>query len=188
MTDLKEKDWVFLDTISEGVGIPLERISQILDFLEDFKFIKFNPEKGTIGIDDFGLGSLSLPISGERETWTKGLEQVLKSLEDIGGTEASALISRDGFLICFKNFVGVNEDLFGQAAVSIFNAGKMVTNELKGMEPASIVIEMKNGKIIVMGVGSEAFLVLSLSSEASLAIAMTIMRNSLEKLKKILKV
>ena len=84
--------------------------------------------------------------------------------------------------------MGVNEDLFGQAAVSIFNAGKMVTNELKGMEPASIVIEMKNGKIIVMGVGSEAFLVLSLSSEASLAIAMTIMRNSLEKLKKLLKV
>jgi predicted regulator of Ras-like GTPase activity (Roadblock/LC7/MglB family) len=109
------------------------------------------------------------------------MEQILKEINKTGGIDASAIASRDGLLICSslskqqqaETLVAMSATMIGAAEAAAYELGKGI--------PDNIVVESKNGKLIVIGAGPKAFLLVMARPDTSLGLVLIQMKKASEK-------
>jgi predicted regulator of Ras-like GTPase activity (Roadblock/LC7/MglB family) len=109
------------------------------------------------------------------------MEQILKEINKTGGIDASAIASRDGLLICSslskqqqaETLVAMSATMIGAAEAAAYELGKGI--------PDNIVVESKNGKLIVIGAGPKALLLVMARPDTSLGLVLIQMKKASEK-------
>lgn len=114
------------------------------------------------------------------------LEKALDSLGNIDGIEGKAIISRDGLIIWRDMPASRNLETVAAMVASSVGAIETATSEYGIGIPERVIIESKFGKIIVVGAGPKALLVVIATSEVSLGIILLKMQEAAEKIKGLL--
>ena len=114
------------------------------------------------------------------------MEQILKEINKTGGIDASAIASKDGLLICSslseqqkaETLVAMSATMIGAAEAAAYELGKSI--------PDNIVVESKNGILIVIGAGPKAFLLVMARADASLGLVLVQLKKASEKIIQVL--
>ncbi len=100
------------------------------------------------------------------------LGAVLRKLNE-SGIEASAVVSRDGFILQSELQAGEEEKAaFAAMAAAVLGAAETATSELKQGVPRRVIIEAGDHKLIEVGAGPVALLVAMVGPKMTLAEAL----------------
>lgn len=115
------------------------------------------------------------------------LEKVLQDLKQLGGVEASAIVSRDGLVIAADIPPGIKPETFSAMSATALGAAETAMAELKQGVPDRVIIEASEGKIITVGAGPKALLVVMVAKDTGLGLVLAGIESGVEKIKKLLK-
>ncbi len=102
---------------------------------------------------------------------TKGmLEKIINDLLSIGGIEASLVASRDGLLIYSNTAMKEHAETFAAMSATMLGAAETATTELGKGIPDRIIVESMNGRIIAIGAGPKALLILTTNPDVSIGL------------------
>ena len=96
------------------------------------------------------------------------IEEVLSELRKVGGINASAAVTRDGLLIASDVASDVDVDTFAAMTATMTGAAETAMSEVKAGNLHRIIVEGETAKIIAMGAGPTALLVVLSSPETPL--------------------
>jgi hypothetical protein len=119
-------------------------------------------------------------------TPTEMLEKVLTELKRTGDMEASAIVSRDGLLMASDIPESVHAETFAAMSATILGAAETAIGELKKGVPDRVIIESKKEKVITMGAGPKALLVVMTSPGAGLGLVLIGMEKAADKVRGLL--
>ncbi len=114
------------------------------------------------------------------------LEKIVKDLKLLGGIEASVVASRDGLLIYSDTEKKHNAETFAAMSATMLGAAETATIELRKGIPERIIVESTDGKIIAIGAGPKALLIVLTQPEASLGLILTEVTKTSEKIKEVM--
>jgi predicted regulator of Ras-like GTPase activity (Roadblock/LC7/MglB family) len=114
------------------------------------------------------------------------MEIILKEIYEAGGIEASAIASRDGLLICTTLSDQQKAEIFVAMSATMIGAAETAAAELGKGIPEMTIVESQSGKIIGIGAGPKALLMVMTRPDASLGLVITEMKKASEKIKRIL--
>ena len=114
------------------------------------------------------------------------IDKLLADLKNVGGVMACAAASRDGLLI--RSLMQNERYIESLAAMSatILGAAETATTHVEMGIPTRIIVESDNGKLIVVGAGSKALLILLANRDSGLGLILIELDKSAQKLKEIL--
>lgn len=116
-------------------------------------------------------------------TTTGMLEKILNELLSLGGVEACAVASRDGLLIFSNAELKEHAETFAAMSATMLGAAETATTELGKGIPERIIVESNSGRIIAIGAGSKALLILMTEPEAGLGLILIEAAKAAEKIK-----
>ena len=122
----------------------------------------------------------------EIDMTTEMLEKILSDLKRIGGIEASAVASRDGLLIYSNVSRKIHAETFAAMAATMLGAAETATTELGKGIPDRIIVESDLGKVIAIGAGAKALLLVMTEPEAKLGLILIEVARASEKIKEVL--
>ncbi len=111
------------------------------------------------------------------------LEKILNDLKLLGGIEASVVASRDGLLIYSDSGKKQNAETFAAMSATMLGAAETATIELSKGIPERIIVESDDGKIIAIGAGPKALLIVLTQPEANLGLILIELEKTSEKIK-----
>ncbi len=114
------------------------------------------------------------------------LEKVLDGLRSVGDIEASAIVSRDGLLMASDMAPGINADTFAAMSATMLGAAETAAAELGRGLPDRIIVESEETKLIAIGTGPKALLVVMTSPEAGLGLILIELAKAADKIMMIL--
>ncbi len=114
------------------------------------------------------------------------LEKVLDGLRSVGDIEASAIVSRDGLLMASDIATGINAETFAAMSATMLGAAETAAAELGRGLPDRIIVESEETKLIAIGTGPKALLVVMTSPEAGLGLILIELGKAADKIKMIL--
>ena len=114
------------------------------------------------------------------------LKRLLTNLKSLGTIEASAIVSRDGILICSDMPEGVVAETFAAMSATMLGAAETATIELKKGLPGKVIVESKNSKLICMGAGPKALLIVMAEPEAGLGLILIELEKTVARIKEIM--
>ena len=114
------------------------------------------------------------------------LEKVLDGLRSVGDIEASAIVSRDGLLMASDMAIGINAETFAAMSATMLGAAETAATELGRGLPDRIIVESEETKLIAIGTGPKALLVVMTSPEAGLGLILIELEKAADKIKMIL--
>lgn len=114
------------------------------------------------------------------------LEKILNDIHQIGGVEASAVASRDGLLMYSTLPKKQHAETFVAMAATMLGAAETTSTELGKGVPERVVVESKDGKLIVTGAGPKALLITMTEHDAGLGLILVEVEKASEKIKKML--
>lgn len=149
-------------------------VNQVL--MEAFRIKDEKEERGEkAGASGAGDGSAArgalpeaLPSPETKEEKMAGLKELLAELARMQGVAAVCLVGCDGFLIESVLNGKMEAEMVGAIASSGFGASESIGRELGKGRLEMTMLEFESGPVILSPVGSEFFLVLVASKEASL--------------------
>ena len=98
------------------------------------------------------------------------IEDVLSELRKIGGVKASAAVTRDGLLIASDVMGEVDAETFAAMTATMTGAAETAMSEVKAGNIHRVIVEGELAKIIAIGAGPKALLVVLTEPEASLGL------------------
>jgi predicted regulator of Ras-like GTPase activity (Roadblock/LC7/MglB family) len=114
------------------------------------------------------------------------VDKLLTDLKNIGGVTACAAASRDGLLIRAimqkEQFV---ESLVAMSA-TMLGAAETATTHVEMGVPSRIIVESDYGKLVIVGAGPKALLILLANQDSGLGLILLELDKSAKKLKEIL--
>lgn len=114
------------------------------------------------------------------------VDKLLTDLKNIGGVMACAAASRDGLLIRAvmekEQFV---ESLVAMSA-TMLGAAETATTHVEMGVPSRIIVESDYGRLIIVGAGPKALLILLANQNSGLGLILLELDKSAKKLKEIL--
>jgi predicted regulator of Ras-like GTPase activity (Roadblock/LC7/MglB family) len=115
------------------------------------------------------------------------VDKLLADLRNIGGVEASIAASRDGLLI--RGNMPKGKFLASLAAMSatILGAAETATRQMEKGFPSRVIVESEYGRLIIVGAGSKALLLILANSNSSLGLILIELDKSAKMLKELLK-
>jgi predicted regulator of Ras-like GTPase activity (Roadblock/LC7/MglB family) len=119
-------------------------------------------------------------------TKKEDLEKALAGLNQAGGVEATAIVSRDGLLMASNIPQGVQAETFAAMSATMLGAAETAVNELKKGIVERVIAESKEAKIITVGAGPNALLVTMTGAGATLGLVLVEMEKASEKVKELL--
>ncbi len=119
-------------------------------------------------------------------TTTGMLEKIINDLLCLGGIEASVVASRDGLLIYSNVPMKEHAEAFAAMSATMLGAAETATTELGKGIPERIIVESMNGKIIAMGAGPKALLILMTEPDASLGLILIEATRASEKINEVM--
>jgi len=114
------------------------------------------------------------------------LEEALKNLKSTGGIEATAVISRDGLVMKAKMPSKQKPETLAAMSATMLGAAETATIELGKGIPHRVIAETENGKLIAMGAGPKAVLVIITDSDIGLGLILIEAEKAASKIKEIL--
>lgn len=114
------------------------------------------------------------------------VDKLLADLKNVGGVMACAAASRDGLLIrsLMQNEKYV-ESLVAMSA-TMLGAAETATTHVEMGIPTRVIVESDNGRLIVVGAGPKALLILLANKNSGLGLILLELDRSAQKLKEIL--
>jgi len=122
----------------------------------------------------------------EMPTTVEMLEEVLTDLKRTGDIEVSAIISRDGVLVTSDIPKSVYTEAFAAMSASMVGSAEAAIAELRKGVPDRTIVESKKGKVIAIGAGSKALLVVMTSPEVELGLILIEMEKAANKIRELL--
>ncbi len=113
-------------------------------------------------------------------------EKIFNYLQNVGGIEASAVASRDGLLICSNMPQNQNAETFAAMAATMLGAAETVTAEIRKGIPNRVIVESEQGRLITVGAGSKALIVVIVDSNTGLGLILLELDEAAKKLKELL--
>ena len=110
-------------------------------------------------------------------------DKILSDLKQIGGINASSITSRDGVRIISDMDVESNTETM---AATMLAAAETATMELGKGIPDRVIVESDHGKLVAMGTGPKAFLVILTEPDAELGLILVELEKAAEKVKMII--
>lgn len=116
-------------------------------------------------------------------TTSELLYKTISGLKKLDGIEACAIASRDGLLISSDMPEGVVPEVFAAMSATMLGAAETATNELGKGFPSRLIVESKDGRLICMGAGSKALIVVMTGDDATLGLVLIEITKVAEKIK-----
>lgn len=114
------------------------------------------------------------------------VDKILADLKMVGGVEACAAASRDGLLIrAIMQKAGFAESLAAMSA-TMLGAAETATEELGKGIPNRIIVESEHGRLIAVGAGPKALIIVLANSDSGLGLILMELEKSAMKLKELL--
>jgi predicted regulator of Ras-like GTPase activity (Roadblock/LC7/MglB family) len=115
------------------------------------------------------------------------VDKLLADLKNIGGVEASIAASRDGLLI--RGNMPKEKLLASLAAMSatMLGAAETATTQVEKGLPTRVIVESEYGRLIIVGAGPKALLVILANLNSSLGLILIELDKSAKALKELLK-
>ena len=104
------------------------------------------------------------------ETKKEQLEKILQGLKKVGGVKGSAVISRDGLMIAHDLLGSTDADTFAAMSAAMQGAAETAVSELKQGDLRQIVIESSKGKMVSIGAGKNAIVVILTEQDINLGL------------------
>lgn len=115
------------------------------------------------------------------------VDKLLTDLKNIGGVEACAAASRDGLLIRANMQKELYIDSMVAMSATILGAAETATTQVQKGVPNRVIVETDNGRLIVVGAGHKALLIVLTSQDTGLGLILLELEKSAAKLKELLK-
>lgn len=116
-------------------------------------------------------------------TTSELLYKTISGLKNLGGIEACAIASRDGLLISSDMPDGVIPEVFAAMSATMLGAAETATIALDRGLPNRLIVESKDGRLICMGAGPKALIVVMTGDDATLGRVLIKMTKVAEKIK-----
>jgi len=114
------------------------------------------------------------------------IEEVLSDLKRVGGVNASAVVTRDGLLIASDVMIGMDAETFAAMTATMTGAAETAMSEVKAGSPDRVIVEGESSKIISIGAGPKALLVVLTAPDAPLGLALLKIGDATRKISKLL--
>jgi predicted regulator of Ras-like GTPase activity (Roadblock/LC7/MglB family) len=118
------------------------------------------------------------------ETKKDVLSGILAKLKSGSDVEGAAIITRDGLVVCADMNGSIDSDVFAAMTATMHGAAETAAQELKKSDPDSVIVESKDGKIIILGAGTIAVLACIVSPKAKLGLILLEMKKAVSKIEK----
>lgn len=114
------------------------------------------------------------------------VDKVLSELKRSGGVEACAAVSRDGLLIRSSLEKERFAESFAAMSATMLGAAETASTELGKGVPNRVIVESATGRLIAIGAGPKALLVVIVSPDAGLGLILLELDKAAKKLKELL--
>jgi predicted regulator of Ras-like GTPase activity (Roadblock/LC7/MglB family) len=114
------------------------------------------------------------------------IDKILADLRKAGGVEACAAISRDGLLIRSNIEKEKFAESFAAMSATMLGAAETASLELGKGLPHRVIVESENGRLIAVGAGPKALLIVIVNSDTGLGLILLELEKAANKLKEIL--
>jgi predicted regulator of Ras-like GTPase activity (Roadblock/LC7/MglB family) len=114
------------------------------------------------------------------------VDKLLADLKNIGGVEACVAASRDGLLIRASMEKEQFVDSLAAMSATMLGAAETATTQAEKGVPNRVIVESDYGKLIVVGAGPKALLIVLAGTNAGLGLILLELEKSAKKLKDIL--
>ncbi len=114
------------------------------------------------------------------------VDKVLADLQKIGGIEACAVVSRDGLLVRGISQRGLFVKSIAAMSATMLGAAENATIEVGKGIPNRVIVESEKGRLIAVGAGSKALLVVIMGSDTGLGLILLELDEAAKKLKELL--
>ncbi|KYH38733.1 MAG: Roadblock/LC7 family protein [Candidatus Bathyarchaeota archaeon B26-1] len=94
----------------------------------------------------------------------------MSDLRKVGGINASAAVTRDGLLIASDVMGEIDAETFAAMTATMTGAAETAMSEVKAGDIRRVIVEGESGKMISIGAGSNALLVVLTAPEAPLGL------------------
>ena len=114
------------------------------------------------------------------------IDKILADLKKAGGVETCAAVSRDGLLIralmqkeqFAESFAAMSATMLGAAETAAVELGKGI--------PHRVIVESEQGRLIAVGAGPKALLIVIVNSDMGLGLILLELEKAAAKLKEIM--
>jgi len=100
------------------------------------------------------------------------IDKVLSDLKTAGGVESCAAVSRDGLLIRSSLQKEQFAESFAAMSATMLGAAETASIELGKGVPNRVIVESSQGRLIAVGAGRKALLVVIVSQDAGLGLVL----------------
>ncbi|HEY9205073.1 MAG TPA: roadblock/LC7 domain-containing protein [Candidatus Methanoperedens sp.] len=114
------------------------------------------------------------------------VDKVLADLKKVGGVEACAAATRDGLLIRALMQQEQFAESFAAMSATMLGAAETATTELGKGVPNRVIVESDHGRLIAVGAGPKALLMVLVNSDTGLGLILLELEKSASKLKECL--
>jgi len=114
------------------------------------------------------------------------VDKVLTDLKKVGGVEACAAASRDGLLIRAILQQEHFSESFAAMSATMLGAAEAATTELGKGVPHRVIVESEHGRLIAVGAGRKALLIVLVDSDTGLGLILLELDKAALKLKELL--
>ena len=114
------------------------------------------------------------------------LGKVLADLGKVGEIEASAIATRDGLLMSADMHTRGDPEMFVAMSATMLGAAETASSELNKGIPNRVIVESDDGKLICVGAGPKALLVVMTAPEAGLGLVLVEMVKAADKIRKLI--
>jgi predicted regulator of Ras-like GTPase activity (Roadblock/LC7/MglB family) len=116
---------------------------------------------------------------------TEKLSKVLSDLMKTGEIESSVIASRDGLLMVSYMQKG-DDETFAAMSATMLGAAETASTELERGVPDRVIVESNDGKLIAVGAGPKALVVVITPADAGLGLMLVELGKAADEIKKIL--
>lgn len=114
------------------------------------------------------------------------MDKLIADLKKSGGVESCAAVSRDGLLIRSSMQREQFAESFAAMSATMLGAAETASTELGKGVPNRVIVESTQGRLIAVGAGPKALLVVIVSPEAGLGLILLELDKAAKKLKELL--
>lgn len=114
------------------------------------------------------------------------VDKILADLKKVGGVEACAAATRDGLLIRALMQQEQFAESFAAMSATMLGAAETATSELGKGIPNRVIVESDHGRLIAVGAGPKALLMVLVNSNTGLGLILLELEKSAAKLKEIM--
>ena len=114
------------------------------------------------------------------------VDKLISELKKAGGVEACAAVSRDGLLIRSSMQKEQFAESFAAMSATMLGAAETASTELGKGVPNRVIVESTQGRLIAVGAGPKALLVVIVNPDAGLGLILLDLDKTAKKLKELL--